>query len=479
MKKKLSAILTAIMLVLCFARSAGAINVIMNSSFVRFPDQEPVVENGVTLVPVRPIAEALGLEVGWDEPKQLVTLKGGSFFIELTIGSDVARTSSGEKKLSAAPKIIGERTMVPLRFIAETMGLTVLWSDEYQRVIINGKIDTSSAVAAEKSENAADSDTASSADTSITAASGQQTEEEELPTEDEGAYVSVTAASSAITFELPDSFAYDDTDSEESFAYRAVDATDIQHLYDWSIVSLYESYADSSLTNGILIVVQDLEPYDGEDVDVSRINEEYPAAPEKPDVNMREMREEADRMMIEQIFAERGVEMPDDAADLDREALAALLGFESEEEYKEYAASFAEGFDMYSVPGYAEYMEYMNENSAYSLAYNELKSIKTNAVRNFSSLSSQVSDEAWAALFSEQLNTDSEVRYDGVEILTIDDKKIVHATIYAEDPDDEQGTFDCYIYYDGDCRVTIYGGTLYGTEASPEAVDVLSRMKIQ
>lgn len=478
MKKKLSAILSAIMLVLCFAKSAGAINVIMNSSFVKFPDQEPVVENGVTLVPVRPIAEALGLDISWDESKQLVTLKGGSFFIELTIGSDAARTSSGEKKLSAAPKIIGGRTMVPLRFIAETMGLTVLWSDEYQRVIINGKIDTSVS-AADKIENTPDSDTSPTSGTSITADTAQQTEDEELPTEDEGAYVSVTTPSATITFELPADFAYDDTDSEESFAYRAIDATDIQHLYDWNIVSLYESYADSSLTNGILIVVQDFEPYDGEDVDVSRINEEYPAAPEKPDVDMRELRDEANRMIHEQLFAERGVEMPDDATELDNEALAVLLGFESVEEYEEYATSVAESFDMYSVPGYSEYMDYMNEYSAYSIAYNELKNIKTNAVRNFSSLSSQASNDAWAALFSEQLNTDSEVRYDGVEILDIDDKKAVHTTIYAEDPDDEQGTFDCYIYYDGDCRVTIYGGTLYAAEASPEAVDVLSRMKIQ
>lgn len=477
MQKKISAVIAAVMLVLCFAQSAGAINVIMNSSFLKFPDQEPVIENGVTLVPVRPIAEALGLEVSWDEGSRLVTLKGGSFFIELTIGSDAAKTSSGEKKLSAAPKIIGGRTMVPLRFIAETMGLTVLWNDEYKRVIINGTIDTALNTAADTSEEAGKAD---SSETDIkTPVAEQPSETEELPAEEDAAYAAVTAASSTITFELPEGFAYDDTDSEESFAYRAVDATDIQHLYNWDTVSLYESYADSSLTNGILVIVQELEPYDGEDVDVSRINEAYPAPPERPDIDMREMRDETERMIFEQMFAERGAEMPEDAAELDDEALAEALGFETVEELQEYEAGVAESFDMTSVPGYSEYVEYQNAHTEYAIAYNELKNIKSSAVRNYSYLSSEASDEAWAALFSEQLNTDDEVRYEGVEILTIDDKKIVHATIYAEDPDDEQGTFDCYIYYDGDCRVTIYGGTLYASEPSPEALDALSRMSIQ
>lgn len=142
MKKKLALILVLVMAFASVGQSVGAINVIMNSSFVEFPDQEPVIENGTTLVPIRPIAEKLGLEILWDDPTDTVTLKKDSFYIELVIGSTVAKTSSGEKTLLTAPKIINSRTMVPLRFIAEELGLTVSWNEEYQRVVIAGEVDT-------------------------------------------------------------------------------------------------------------------------------------------------------------------------------------------------------------------------------------------------------------------------------------------------------------------------------------------------
>lgn len=479
MRKKISALLAAVLLVLCFAQSAGAINVIMNSSLVQFPDQEPVIENGVTLVPIRPIAEALGLDVTWDEPSQLVTLKKDSFYIELTIGSSVAQTSNGEKQLAAAPKIIGGRTMLPLRFIAETLGLKVLWNDEYKRVVINGKIDTYVKPALSEEAQNGEDETTSQDSSSET----QQIEEEETSVSDEGAFVTVSLPSSSIMFELPDGFAYDDTESENSFAYRAIDATDVQHLYDWDSVSLYESYADSSLNNGILVIVREAEPSETE-VDISCLTQEYPQAPEKT-VDYFDVIQAVGTAMLEEMCAERGVE-PEDFLTEDAyvwinypPVMREILGFETEEEYSEYAEDFAQRFDQESVPEYAEYQDYEMKYIEYRTAYYNLKSQRAAAMERYGELCNEASDEAWAALFAEQLNGDREVRYEGIEILTINDKKIVHGTIYAEDSDDEQGTFDLYLYYDGNSRVTIYGGTLYATEPCAEAVDVLGRMNIQ
>ncbi|MCD8048276.1 MAG: copper amine oxidase N-terminal domain-containing protein [Clostridia bacterium] len=476
MKRYVAFVIAAAMLLCCFPIQAGAVNVILNSSFLKFPDQEPVIENGVTLVPIRPIAEALGLDVAWNESARLVTLSKDDFYIKLTIDSKTAETSSGTKELAEAPKIINSRTMVPLRFIAETMGLTVLWNDEYQRVIINGQIDTKvETTVAVKSETGETGGVVSEEK----AESSDETEEEatEEDEEEELYVVSIAAQSSVISFSIPLSFTAEDTEDETSFAYRAIDATDIQHLYDWTSVTSYESYADSSSTSGILFVVQELEASE-ETYDISSMNDDYPEAPEA-EVTWQEVGDAMITAMVSAMCEERGAEMPDDFADMTDEEAAEALGFESVDEFTEYYSDYVTSFDYTTVEEYLLWVEYQEELSEYRSEYKELSAVKEYAMRNFSTLSSQASDSEWAQLFTEQLNSDSEVRYDGIEILTIGDKKIVHGTIYAEDPDDEQGTFDYYLYYDNDTRVTIYGGTLYAAEASGEAVDALAEMTIE
>ena len=82
-------------------------------------------------------------------------------------------------------------------------------------------------------------------------------------------------------------------------------------------------------------------------------------------------------------------------------------------------------------------------------------------------------------IFDDILNVDGEVRYESVEVLDFDGKKVVHATIFAEDPDDEQGVYEYYRYQDGATLATIFGGTLFGGEALPEIRDILSNMLIQ
>lgn len=477
MKKTLSLLLTALLITACFAPAVGAVNVILNSSFLKFPDQEPVIENGTTLVPIRAISEALGLSVTWDEANRLVTLKNGSFFIELTIGSTKAVTSSGEKSLSQPPMIINGRTVVPLRFIAEAMGLTVLWNDEYQRVIINGNINTASE---KPSEAPSENETAVSTP-SLQPSAEKGTEppvEDETEVTEDTALMTVTSPSGSIVFEIPADFTYEDTSDEQSFAFRSNDATDMQHSYAWDSVVLHESYADSDGINGIIVISEEYEPYNGPDVDMSRINEEYPEPPVKPDIDWPTVMMTAEMMIMESIFAERNVEMPENLTDMEDAEIAELLGFETVEEYEEYSRAAAESFDMSVIPEYAQQQEYMQEHYDYTIALRELQQIKRNAQRNFSSLAPQATDAEWAALFSSELNSDPEVRYDGVEILTINDKKVVHGVIYAEDTDDEQGTYDYYLYYDGDTRITIYGGTLSSSEPSPVVCDVLSRMTI-
>ena len=90
-------------------------------------DTLPIVEQGRTLVPLRNIAEFLIFSVEWEEKSQMVFLYKGDIKIELRIGETYAKVDEQLVDLDTAPKIIDGRTMVPLRFISESMNKYVEW----------------------------------------------------------------------------------------------------------------------------------------------------------------------------------------------------------------------------------------------------------------------------------------------------------------------------------------------------------------
>lgn len=92
--------------------------------------ENPVIENGRMLVPLRQIAEALGYSVVWEPDAQAIVLtgknlKGEDTNIQMNVGLPQAYVNSRSIPLDAAPKIINGHTMIPLRFISEAMGCFV------------------------------------------------------------------------------------------------------------------------------------------------------------------------------------------------------------------------------------------------------------------------------------------------------------------------------------------------------------------
>lgn len=123
--------------VLVFADS-GDIKILLNGSVLETSAQ-PIIENGTSLVPMRSIFEALGMGISWDELTETITGTGKDVTIKLTIGSNIAYLNDVEKKLSAPAKIIDGSTMVPLKFISESVGYDVSWDGTKRRVSINAK----------------------------------------------------------------------------------------------------------------------------------------------------------------------------------------------------------------------------------------------------------------------------------------------------------------------------------------------------
>ena len=102
---------------------------------------KPVIVEGRTLVPIRAIIESFGGNVGWDGKTQTVELKMGNDTIKLIINSKTAYLNGSAKTLDVAPAIINERTMLPIRFVAEGFGLSVGWDGNTQTVTIIKKPD--------------------------------------------------------------------------------------------------------------------------------------------------------------------------------------------------------------------------------------------------------------------------------------------------------------------------------------------------
>lgn len=101
---------------------------------------EPQIINGRTMVPMRKIFETLGATVEWDGENRIVTGTKEDTEIKLQIGSNIAtKTVSGETKnieLDVTPTIVDGRTLVPVRFIAESLDKTVGWDSDNRTVVI-------------------------------------------------------------------------------------------------------------------------------------------------------------------------------------------------------------------------------------------------------------------------------------------------------------------------------------------------------
>lgn len=108
----------------------------INGKCVKFSDQYPIIENGRTLIPIRAVSEELGAEVEWDGEKRRVYIDKDGTEIELVIDSDEAYVDGIGYELDTAASIVNDRTLVPLRFVAESLDCGVEWDENARTVII-------------------------------------------------------------------------------------------------------------------------------------------------------------------------------------------------------------------------------------------------------------------------------------------------------------------------------------------------------
>jgi hypothetical protein len=90
-------------------------------------DAAPFIKDGRTLLPIRALIETLGGSVEWNASIRTATVMLGSRTVALTIGSTTALVNGKAITLDIAPMIIKGRTFLPLRAVAENLGLDLAW----------------------------------------------------------------------------------------------------------------------------------------------------------------------------------------------------------------------------------------------------------------------------------------------------------------------------------------------------------------
>ena len=107
---------------------------------VSFPmDAAPVIKNGRTLLPIRVLIETLGGKVTWNATTRTATATLGSRSVVLEVGKNMALVDGKPVLIDPAnpkvvPEIVGSRTFLPLRFVAESLGLDLIWEPVSQTI---------------------------------------------------------------------------------------------------------------------------------------------------------------------------------------------------------------------------------------------------------------------------------------------------------------------------------------------------------
>ena len=120
------------------AHAYSDVSIYIENGSNQYYNNEGVIENGTTLVPLRGIFEALGANVQWNQKDQTIDAIKGNTTIWLKIGSKTAKVNGKAVTISVPAKVKEGRTLVPLRFISQSLGETVHWDSSTRTVTIGG-----------------------------------------------------------------------------------------------------------------------------------------------------------------------------------------------------------------------------------------------------------------------------------------------------------------------------------------------------
>lgn len=150
---------------------AGSVTV--NNQLIKF-DTPAYIKNGTILVPLRAIAEKVGGDVAWDDATKTVTITTDDTVIEITPSSMTALVNGVPVEMNLPANVTCGRTYVPLRFLAEALGLETELDSENGTVDIEDGASDNDSTGTSTEDTAADSTATDSTNTGTTTTDAAQ-----------------------------------------------------------------------------------------------------------------------------------------------------------------------------------------------------------------------------------------------------------------------------------------------------------------
>ena len=130
-----------VLILVAFVSPASAqskpISVRVNGTLVRFPGVKPDTIEGRVMVPLRGVLERLGASVEWNAEDRSLVATRGDRDVYLPVGSRLAQVEGRPVRLESPALLVGGSILVPLRFIAESLGAEVKWDYRTQTVHVS------------------------------------------------------------------------------------------------------------------------------------------------------------------------------------------------------------------------------------------------------------------------------------------------------------------------------------------------------
>lgn len=112
---------------------ADSVQIVLDGAPLTF-DVPPVIQQNVTMVPVRAVLTPLGADFSWNQESQTVSATLNQTTVEAVVGSQTARVNGQPVPLAMPVLNLEGRAMIPLRFFAEELGFVVDWEGESHTV---------------------------------------------------------------------------------------------------------------------------------------------------------------------------------------------------------------------------------------------------------------------------------------------------------------------------------------------------------
>lgn len=138
MKKYFAVFISAIML--CQSVYGTDVNVSLNEENVIFDNQQPMVIDGKTFVPMRGIFEKLGYSVSWDSTLKTAYIQGNGKNISLAVGENSLYIDKKCYKMSESAFVENGAFYIPIRDVCEAVMLVVNWNNNNIEIVSNTQV---------------------------------------------------------------------------------------------------------------------------------------------------------------------------------------------------------------------------------------------------------------------------------------------------------------------------------------------------